>query len=191
MNHNDRLQKAFEYVRVTFFPRWDRNKKWIVRLNHDLPSIGRCNHETKSIEISYISDDDDKLYLLLIHEICHALQLGHAGIWQARMLKASEKAKEISHENLSEMLKKEVDGYIRSPKVTAKVIYFEIYDAIMDVPTVKYHDLIEYMARQYGQYPTEFEKNYKKCREVYEAARKEVCLMKESQALLKKRLLGE
>ena len=192
MEAGQRLQKAFEYIRKTFFPRWDKKQQWIVRLNHNLPSMGRCNHETKSIEIKNISENDGELHLLLIHEICHVWYTGHKKTWQGRLLKAAKKAKEIGNENLSEMIKKEVELYIKARKITAEDIYNRIYEIITtDAPTVKYNDLIKYMASQHGQYPEEFEKYFKKCRKVYEEARNEVRLRKEAQALMKKRLLAE
>ena len=44
-----KLEAAFKDVRKIFFPRWDRQKKWSVELNPDLPWTGRCERGIKKI----------------------------------------------------------------------------------------------------------------------------------------------
>ena len=88
---NERLEKAFKILRMKFFPRWDRKGEWNVELDHELPSEGQCLVEEKIIKDQHVPEDDDKLYLLLTHEICHAYFTGHGKRWQNRMLGIANK----------------------------------------------------------------------------------------------------
>jgi hypothetical protein len=81
-----KLQDAFLYIRQTFFPRWDKTRKWIVILDRNLPSQGLCSEEKRQITIDHIDKDEDQLLLTLIHEICHTNLSGHGKSWQERML---------------------------------------------------------------------------------------------------------
>ena len=92
-----RLKDAIADVRKTFFPRWDKNNQWVIAVNENiLESCGVCNNDTKTIYLKYVQEDRDKLYLLLIHEICHAIVgPGHNKNFYLRMRKSAELAKRI------------------------------------------------------------------------------------------------
>jgi hypothetical protein len=107
------------------------------------------------------------------------------------MLKAAEKAEKINNKNLSEMIKEEINKYKCARKIKAEDIYNRIYEVVLDCPTISYQNLIKSIAREYGNYPEEFEVYYKKCREVYDTSRKEIRLAEEMRVLMKKRLSGE
>jgi hypothetical protein len=122
---NKRLQEAYEYIRENFFQRWYRNKQWVVRLIPRLPAHGKCNDKKKEIQLQCVSDDEDSLHVLLIHEICHAFGSGHGKKWFARMLRAADDAKNMGRNKLAGMLEEEVDEYKKSnlPTGKAKEVY--------------------------------------------------------------------
>ncbi len=105
------------------------------------------------------------------------------------MLKAAEKAEEINNNNLSEMIRKEIKEYKCGRKIRAKDMYNRIYDAVNDCPKISYKKLIKSIAKENGMYPEEFERYYKKCREVYNEAKEEFRLYEEAQKKFKK-LIG-
>lgn len=119
MDKIKRLEDAFQYVRQTFFPRWDRKKEWFVEYlppkfkkwhEEDLDRQikrdgledrypfktklgGICQDFRKCILIYTISKKDNALHLLLIHEICHAVSKdGHGEKWFEEMEKARGRA---------------------------------------------------------------------------------------------------
>lgn len=169
-----RLQEAYEYIRENFFHRWDRNEQWVVRLIPMLPACGRCD-EKKEIQLRYVPDDEDSLHLLLIHEICHAFDLGHGKKWFARMLKAADDAKNIERNKLAGMLQMEIDEYKKPnlPTGKAKEIYGSIEDVVLDSPGASYKDVIKFVANDLGMYPEELEDSFKLCKRVYDKAVKE------------------
>jgi hypothetical protein len=113
----DRLQDAFQYVRKTFFPRWDRKKQWKVEyrpefkkgteqnIRNHIKRMGLKARYPDKINISAIRrediqriwfyeipKDDNVLHLHLIHEICHVKTSGHGKKWAENMTKAYQKA---------------------------------------------------------------------------------------------------
>jgi hypothetical protein len=176
MESHTRLLKAFDYIRKTFFPRWDKERKWTVDLDWHLPSIGRCNRDLKKIVIGGMPKNQNRLYLWLIHEIGHVWCYGHAKKWQDRMLKAAQKADSIGNKILANFLRNEVNAYIEATKkggkVTASTIYSLISDAMLEKPEESYEFIISWVAREIGLYPQEVEKRYKRCRNVYNRAQK-------------------
>lgn len=86
--NEERLQVAFQCVRKTFFPRWDRKNEWkIVDATDDKENdiVATCIEEAKCIIIYEIPDNDDHLHELLIHEICHIKAPGHGKKWANNM----------------------------------------------------------------------------------------------------------
>lgn len=129
--NEDRLQDAFQDVRQTFFPRWDKKGEWKVvdstrikasydtginefrervGINHLMEKadmLAECCEWGKVINIFEIPDDDDRLHELLIHEICHVKALGHGKKWARNMEKAYFKA--VNNPNVSEDLTVSID----------------------------------------------------------------------------------
>ncbi len=170
---NDRLEGAFEYIRKTYFPRWDKKGQWTISYKDNLPSTGWCDIKNKAIFLDSPPAKDDKLHFLLIHEICHAVTPGsHGRKWKSRMLKASEKAKEIGHKEISKMLYENVEQYNKTPKMKAFGVYQLIEEWTSENPDVPYDELIKGVADYFGCYPEELEEGYKRCKTVYEKARK-------------------
>lgn len=176
-----KLKKAFEYVRDTFFPKWDKNHHWKVRLNRLMPSGGRADPDTKAIVLSALPDDIDSLYMILIHEICHAVtQSGHTKKWTNRMINARDKAQELGLIILSNMLSEEINIYNDPSNVTnlsAQNVYERIRSfvlvAVLESKSHSYKKVIKNVAHSFGLYPEELEQLFIKCREVYKKALEE------------------
>jgi hypothetical protein len=111
-------------VRKTFFPRWDREgewkveyaplfKKWFLKdiggklkrrgledeYNRILKFEAICPLFTRSILFFIIPKNNNALYALLIHEICHVNARGHGEKWVEKMNAAHSKAlKDVSND---------------------------------------------------------------------------------------------
>lgn len=170
MGDKQRLQDAFKYVRKTFFPRWDKNNQWSVRIVHDLPIEGRCEKGIKTVSLQYVSGDEDKLHLLLIHEICHSSASGHSKKWSSRMLKAATRAEKAGCSNVADLIRKDVKRTEGATSVNASMVYEFIHLVLNDKLDESYEDFMNYVAREWGMYPDEFEKRFKQCRKVYKKA---------------------
>jgi hypothetical protein len=168
VNKETRLQEAFEYIRNTFFPQWDKKHQWIAREVDDLPSEGNCERETKTISLRYLPREDDKLYLWLIHEICHSTTPSHGRKWINRMLRIASRAKATGHDNLAKELFNHVDKYQKSEPLRAQDVYQMIEDAVIDAPDWSYDDIINWVAQECGCSEEELEKEFKRCRKVYD-----------------------
>lgn len=106
----------------------------------------------------------------MIHEICHSSAPGHNEHFFARMFKAADRAEKIGWSKVASLIRKEVDCYAHSPKVTASTIYMSIEDCLFDIPDASYKNVIKLVARRFGMYPEEMKKKYKRCREAYATA---------------------
>jgi hypothetical protein len=118
------LQKEFERVRETFFPRWDRKREWKVEYTaeplavtaEDHPYfIAYCAHSTKTITV-LCSEClvGNQLKVVLIHEVCHAIAfkafglLGHGDFWRHRMQAIAEKAARLRMLEVAEDISNDV-----------------------------------------------------------------------------------
>ncbi len=174
MKPNERLQKEAEFIRKKFFPQWDKERKWVFEIDAAVPGRGFCFIETRQIKLSFISDDDDELHLLLIHEICHAVGFGgyHAKGWQKRMQKAGDKARAWGRERLANTIYKEARDYADPEKtetITAATVYSEIRDCVLAYPGAPYEKVIEVAARRCGC-PGQLDERYHGCKRAYENA---------------------
>ncbi len=118
------LQEEFEYVRESFFPRWDRKREWKVEYTEEpLPVtaednpyfIACCTHATKTITV--LRSEclvGDQLKVVLIHEVCHAIAfkafglLGHGEFWCGRMQVAAEKAARLGMVEMADEISEDV-----------------------------------------------------------------------------------
>ena len=177
----NRLDNAFEFVRSTFFPRWDTNRQWKVKYAPGLPGGGRADPDTKIIFLASVPNELDLLYLLLIHEICHpATQSGHSKKWIKRLGTVRDKANKLGMFTLSEKLQQEINLYANPTNMmslTAKNVYSSIRDyvivAVIEERSHGYEKIMKAVAKGYGLYPHEIKQLFKKCRESYDKAVKE------------------
>ncbi|MGC9323354.1 MAG: hypothetical protein ACP5G0_01270 [Desulfomonilia bacterium] len=107
-----RLKNAFEYVRKIFFPSWDRDGKWIIRLAPEQTAHGYCDAQSNTIFLRRVSEDRQRLIESIIHEVCHATSSPtHGRRWRFCMFKAAAVAETIGEIVLSNLLKVEVSIY--------------------------------------------------------------------------------
>lgn len=110
MKVRNRLKDSFEFVRKDFFPKWDKKKDWLVKKFVELAEgaeglQGICERKDKTILITYLPHNENSLYWILIHEICHAISTDlHGRKWRNRMVRASETAKRKGNKQLSRMI---------------------------------------------------------------------------------------
>ena len=112
-----RLVNIFNEVRGCFFPRWDTKRHWKVEAGlewHEpcyVVDWGFCDDKHKTIRIwpAWVCQDDNTLRVLLIHEIAHATErCRHWPKWQARCLKAANKAEAMGNQQLAEGIRLDV-----------------------------------------------------------------------------------
>ena len=144
--NEDRLQDAFQYVRKTFFPRWDKKGKWRVvylpefkkrdeqQMAENLKRQGReypfklnigaiCPNVGTDIIFYRIPANNSVLFEMLIHEICHALTNdGHGKKRLERMNAAYSKAmkncsKDLAKRIKADLIKEDLDEMIRTGKI--------------------------------------------------------------------------
>ena len=73
---------------------------------------GHCDVERRLIEILFVSEDDDALDMLLIHDISHAVaSLGHGKTWHPLLALAAATARKLGRVRLAELLDTEIDNY--------------------------------------------------------------------------------
>jgi len=176
-----RLKDAIADVRKTFFPRWDKDNQWVIAVNEDIfQSDGVCNNDTKKIYLKYVPVDHDKLYLLLIHEICHAIVgPGHNKKLYSRIRKSAELAKRIGQTSLYEEIKEHVDDCEETPNLEEERINRHIELWLMEysqdeLREVSYEAVIYTLARdEYSMKVDEFEHRYPRCKIYFEKAKRE------------------
>jgi hypothetical protein len=104
-----KLSEAFDYIRDTFFPNWDKNREWRIKEAGDAPFDGCAIPMTKSISIHSDLLDSDDLNGVIIHEICHAASTSsHGDQWQKHMQGAAERARKIGMNRLAEFIEKDI-----------------------------------------------------------------------------------
>lgn len=124
------LEDAFQYVRKTFFPLWDRKKQWKVEYRPEFKKwhergiteqIKRkglkdkypfkiridaiCQEFRHYILFYRIPQNNNALYAILIHEICHVKTSGHGKKWVEKMDTAYSKALNDVSKNLAKRIK--------------------------------------------------------------------------------------
>ncbi len=186
------LQEEFEFIRKTFFPRWDRKEEWRIILVQDINGTqGECLKRTKTIHILKELGSIEELQALLIHEICHAVGYwGHARKWQDRMLRSARQAADSGLSALADILRRNVQRYKESHRETAEMVYTEIGDYVLDSPECEFDTIIDYMRRVRGVSREEFLKRYRKSRDVYESNRR-WCIDSRLMEQTKKVLMGQ
>ncbi len=101
------LQEEFEFIRKTFFPRWDRNGQWRIEVPEipDSDCAGECLTKPKIIVIDHPPAIKEELQALLIHEISHAVSRDrppyHLPEWENRMVKSCIRAADLGMNGLA------------------------------------------------------------------------------------------
>lgn len=172
MLDTNRLKTSFEFVRISFFPKWDKNQEWNIKRVWHLPAQGKCDRISKNILIKEISPEEDELHCIVIHEICHASSSPYHGKrWQERMFKAGERAERLGFKELSKLIDEEAKTYRQIPKNIHREAYDLIYDTVTAYPYIKFDNMIAHVAKEYGMYPKEFKKRFKRSRKIFRQAK--------------------
>ena len=168
-----RLVRAFLYVCKTFFPKWRKGDEWEAKEDPGLPYHGRCDDSSKTIFVRSTPDEDDRLHLILIHEICHAItREPHTKKWRDRFKRAGDTAKEIGRQELANLIYDEVrrsSENVKPPRLNERLIYSTIEDVILADSRVSFEEAIEAVAQLWG-ITGEDVRQFKDCRSVYEEA---------------------
>ena len=130
--------------------------------------------EKRLIEILFVSEDDDDLDMLFIHEISHAVaSLGHGKTWHAGLRLAAATARKLGRTRLAELLDEEIDNY-RNRGEGLPHIYAEVRDALLYNPaTFTFAQIKRWLAETYGLRFGEVGKVFRGLGTVYEKGRKE------------------
>jgi hypothetical protein len=168
MNEKVRLQTAFKLVRNTCFPRWDRKVEWKVQLERILPAQGKCFSKDITISIRALPESNDELHLLLVHEICHSSTPYHGKRWVLRMIRAQQNADKAYMGTLSDLITEELRMYEEGYKISANEAYNLISDFLLSHADASYQAVISAVAKEFGLYPEEFERRFRKAKRVYD-----------------------
>jgi hypothetical protein len=120
-----------------------------------------------------LSEDDDDLDLLLIHEVAHAVASpGHGKTWQRRIALAAATARKLGRTRLAELLDEEIVNYQeRGEPLT--VAYDSVQNALLTNPDLTLDQINRWLARDYGLLFKEVEKVFPRLDKVYKTGRKE------------------
>jgi hypothetical protein len=171
---NPETIQRFEYIRTTFFPRWDRAHEWTVGDNHpNCGGFGYCDTEGKQIIVK--PDSPHGRDVTLIHEITHAVtSIYHGKKWQSRLFHAALKAEEIGRNDLADEIRKDYKGYSdsnRSFKPTAAIVYNQVEDAVLSAQgKLSFEEVIESVSNGNGMTSKMLLTKYKKLRVAYDEA---------------------
>ena len=166
------LQEEFDQVRETFFPSWDKEKKWrIVDKAGPYCPHGCVDKKAQVVEVQCMSPGQS-LRVCLIHEIAHAVSsLGHGKEWQDRVEKAARKAESIGETSVAQALREEVRLYTEpfaAAEPTAELAYSRMKECCLSCPSPSFEQAVDSVRHDYGLTREEFLRRFKKCREVYE-----------------------
>ncbi len=112
----------FEQIKKDiFFSEWDRNNEWRMKnlknykddskhLNCDY--LGRCDSTGKIIYLN-LDQEDWKIEMLLVHEICHAQKgcKSHGDQWKKKMQEAAYRRESIGNFRLADKIRHEIENY--------------------------------------------------------------------------------
>ena len=116
------LEYRFDYLKNKLFPYWDLNQEWKVTNNHIMIKeienklgskfIGYCDRESKIICLD-LHQDDWKLDMLIVHEICHTFRncSTHGKLWNNKMIKVSDRCDKLNNYRLADQIRHELENY--------------------------------------------------------------------------------
>lgn len=122
------LEAAFASVRQRFFPRWDRQRRWRVRLGTLTGSpleLGFCDRIGNTIWAApRLLVDPDGLETVLAHELCHATTgLGHGSAFLRRMRTTTVRARELGASRLAARLALDIERIVHGRPLRAADVY--------------------------------------------------------------------
>jgi hypothetical protein len=172
----DRLQAAFAYVYETFFPQWQEGRKWTVKEGGTLAYYARCDDATKRILVKSEIEDEDKLFLTLIHEICHAISKEpHSKSWRRMFEEAGITSRRVGRERLAGTIEEEVRRYAAYDeplRLDERLVYSTIQDLLLADPDLPYEKTIQKVASLWGVDPEDVTA-FPRCLEAYQETTEE------------------
>jgi hypothetical protein len=175
-----RLHQHWKAILTSFFPRWRAASGWRCTTRTCRTGHGYCDVERRVIEIGVVSEDDDALDLLLIHESAHAVAPGsHGKTWQRRMALAADTARKLGRLRLAELLETEIANY-RDQAEPLAVAYGEVENALLGNPDLTLAQIKRWLAQVYGLKFSEIAKVYRGLGTVYKKAQKEALELRQA-----------
>ncbi len=124
LSRQKRVEDAFNYIKKTFFPNWDKKNKWkvfVAKMPSNLGCYASCDHVNKAIWFRRIPRNEIELLVFMLDEISHArvpglIQKGHGREWVRNMRQAEKIAKEKKLTRLA----KAINFHIRVEKAFKK-----------------------------------------------------------------------
>jgi hypothetical protein len=166
---------SVDYIRTTFFPGWDKGRRWQVVQVADLDGAqGRCERKIKTISVLGGIERDD-LLALLIHEIAHAISNDfHGKRWLQRMEKAASHADQQGLPTLAALLRQQIVGYQDGFRMTAAMMYGEIENCVVSEPQVTFPQVVDFLRRDWGVNRNQFLRRFRRAERVFEEAQRNV-----------------
>lgn len=181
---SEAIDYQYREIRRIFFPGFDRKQSWVLSQTSSHYFIACTFCKTKTIVYSHqlLTQSILVLNVILIHELCHAAlgdRVAHGKRWRDRMFEASEVAASIRDMNLAIALMAESRRYDPHdphyvPPVNARTCYKSITQWANEEPDWSFEDVMYWVARSCYEPPEFLIKKFKKCRQVFEKAKKEV-----------------
>lgn len=183
--------EAVEYqygeIRRIFFPDFDKKQRWSLRMAYSEYFIGCtfCKDKTIVYSSQLLTQPIIALNVILIHELCHA-DLGakcgaHGKRWRHRMFEAAEIARKkpvrdlnLHYALIGEMWRYDPSSRSYVPPVNARACYEQITQLVNEEPDWSFEDVMEWVGRICYEPAEVLIKRYKKCRDVFEKAKKQV-----------------
>lgn len=179
------IDEEFEWVRTTFFPRWDRKRQWRVIEAENLDGyLGFCDRISKSVLVlADHSRHTESLRELLIHEIAHAVSpdQGHGLNWERAVKRSLRKAETLGLGPLVTLIQKDIEEHAEEVAdyelnrerygnmVSKRNLYKSIKDLVIESPEISYEEALEYVRVTFTGAPRQvFDRHYPKCRKAFD-----------------------
>jgi hypothetical protein len=168
------IEKEYEWICKIFFPAWDREKKWKLRVCRDLGGAdGKVDKKQNRILIRKGLLGQKDLTIVLIHEIAHALTTAsHKKMWSRRMKAAAYVALCHKFGKIVDVINEELKNYQVS--IGMVDIYGYIESAVIESDAVPSFDSVINATRvEVAMSKKEFLKCFPRSRTIYLKAKDE------------------
>jgi hypothetical protein len=167
------IRKKFEEIVRVYFPKWKNWKSWKVRRTN---GVSECKPSSQTIVFNQyeLLEEKDKVDLLFIHEITHAVtQDYHNRKFLNRLKKAKTTAFKLHRSELENLIEKEIEMVSNSEKFT-DYLKERIPDIVtIDAPDISWKELVEAISAENRCKPKDVTK-YKFTRKLFDQAKKQV-----------------